>query len=140
MNRSEIGKKARLCLAALFILVPGGCASIEEVAKVPEVSTGAVVRPAEPVVDDHLKEVLVGKWKRHGEGGDTIEFKEDGTVVFFSAIEKTAHPGTYRVMDDKQVSTTMNQGEPIIWGYSVTRNELSLKAPAGLVLKYRRIQ
>jgi len=88
--------------------------------------------------EESLEDTLSGKWKR-GESGDMIEFLRDGTVKFYSPVEKAVYPGTYRIDDDKHITTQLEQGGSITWGFVVSKSELQLKAPSGLVLKYKKV-
>ena len=88
--------------------------------------------------EESAKEALSGKWKRVA-SGDMIEFLQDGTVKFYSFIENAVYPGTYSVDDEKHLTTEVDQGGAITWGFVVSKNELQLKAPSGLVLKYRKV-
>jgi hypothetical protein len=89
-------------------------------------------------LEESVKETISGKWKR-GESGDMIEFLRDGTVKFHSSIENAVYPGTYRVDDEKHITTHLDQGGSITWGFVVSKSELQLTAPSGLVLKYRKV-
>ncbi len=103
--------------------------------KMPEEPSQAEIKaPPEP----GIIETISGKWKRN-QSGDMIEFLPDGTVKFYSPIEKAVYPGTYRVDDEKHITTQLEQGGSITWGFVVSKNELQLTAPSGLVLKYKRI-
>jgi hypothetical protein len=84
------------------------------------------------------KESLLGKWRRDAQGGDTIEFFDNGTVTFFSAVEKIPYPGSYHVLDKDQVEITMKNGKPMTWGYIVTKGDLTLTTPTGVGMKYKR--
>lgn len=117
-----------LCLFAL-----NACA-LKESHKIPEVKTEAELKVS---LEDSVKETISGKWKR-GESGDMIEFLRDGTVKFYSPIEHAVYPGTYRVDDEKHITTQLEQGGSITWGFVVSKSELQLTAPSGLVLKYRK--
>ena len=88
--------------------------------------------------EESLKETLSGMWKRSA-SGDKIEFLQNGTVRFYSAVENAVYPGTYRIDDEKHVTTQLEQGGSITWGFVVSKNELQLTAPSGLVLKYRKV-
>lgn len=143
-------EKARTRKLLCLLLMPAlfGCAGIlqEEAAKTRELSAPheiAAPVPAAPVPDEaeiarrHGKEMLLGKWRRDAQGGDTIEFFDDGTVTFFSAVEKKAYPGSFRVLDKDQVEIQMKSGAPLTWGYAVTKGELTLTTPTGVGMKYR---
>ena len=82
--------------------------------------------------------MLLGKWRRQAEGDDTIEFSDDGTVTFYSAVERVAYPGSYRILDKDQVEITMKKGGTLTWGYVVTKGDLTLTTPTGVEMKYRR--
>ncbi len=136
-----------IILVALF-----GCAGIQQEQAVkpvePPVPEAAVSAPppAAPVPDESEmvrlqgKELLLGKWRRDALGGDTIEFFDDGTVTFFSAVEKTPYPGSYRVLDKDQVEITMKNGKPMTWGYIVSKGDLTLTTPTGVGMKYKRFR
>ncbi len=143
-------EKARTRKLLCLFLMPAaiGCAGIlhDEAAKAPEPRAPQEIvapAPAAPVPDEaeiarrRGKELLLGKWRRDAQGGDTIEFFDDGTVSFFSAVEKKAYPGSFRVLDKDQVEIQMKSGAPLTWGYAVTRGELTLTTPTGVGLKYR---
>ena len=140
--------RTRKLLCLLLIPAAVGCAGIlqEEAVKAPEPMAQqeiAAPAPAAPVPDEaelarqRGKEMLLGKWRRDAQGGDTIEFLDDGTVTFFSAVEKRAYPGSFRVLDKDQVEIKMKSGAPLTWGYAVTRGELTLTTPTGVGMKYR---
>jgi len=138
--------RTRNLLCLLLIPAVIGCAGVlqDEVVKAPEPRIPQeIAAPAAPVPDEaeiarlHAKEMLLGKWRREAQGGDTIEFFDDGTVTFFSAVEKRAYPGSFRVLDKDQVEIQMKSGAPLTWGYAVTRGELTLTTPTGVGLKYR---
>ena len=99
--------------------------------------------PAAPVPDEsetariQAREMLLGKWMRI-QGADTIEFLEDGTVSLYSAVERVAYPGTYRIIDKRRIEITMKKGDPRTWEYAVTRGELTLTTPTGVNMKYKR--
>lgn len=99
-----------------------------------EPSQAEIQAPAEP----GIIEAISGKWKR-SQSGDMIEFLQDGTVKFYSPIEHAVYPGTYRIDDEKHITTQLEQGGSITWGFVVSKNELQLVAPSGLVLKYRKV-
>ena len=134
-----------LLLLALF-----GCAGIlqEEAIKPQEPSPQpvAVALPPAPVPDEsemiraQAKEMLLGKWKRQAMGDDTIEFMEDDTVVLYSAVERVAYPGSYRILDKDQIEITMKKGGTLTWGYAVTKGDLTLTTPTGVGMKYKRIR
>lgn len=141
------GTRNLLCLLLIAVLI--GCAGVlqDEAVKAPEPMAQqeiAAPAPAAPVPDEaeiarlRGKEMLLGKWRRDVQGGDTIEFLDDGTVSFFSAVEKMAYPGRYRVLDRDKVEIQMKSGSPLTWGYAVTRGELTLTTPTGVGMKYKR--
>lgn len=143
-------EKARTRKLLCLLLIPAaiGCAGIlqDEAAKTREPSAPheiAAPAPAAPVPDEaelarqRGKEMLLGRWRRDAQGGDTIEFLDDGTVTFFSAVEKRAYPGSFRVLDKAQVEIQMKSAAPLTWGYAVTRGELTLTTPTGVAMKYR---
>ncbi|MCX5833314.1 MAG: hypothetical protein NTV99_02145 [Deltaproteobacteria bacterium] len=121
---------------AFCLFVLNDCALMEghKIPEVKEVKTEAELGAS---LDEGVKEAISGKWKR-GESGDMIEFLRDGTVKFYSPIENAVYPGTYRVDDDKHITTQLEQGGSITWGFVVSKSELQLTAPSGLVLKYRK--
>jgi hypothetical protein len=134
-----------------LLLIPAliGCAGVlqDEAVKAPEQSAPqeiAAPAPVAPVPDEaetarlRGKEMLLGKWRRDAQGGDTIEFFDDGTVSFFSAVEKMAYPGSYRILDKDKVEIRMKSGAPLTWGYAVTKGELTLTTPTGVGMKYKR--
>ena len=136
-----------LCLILLSVLL--GCAGARQADPVktgepsaPEVNAVSP-EPAAPVPDEseavraHAAEMLLGKWRRV-QGGDTIEFREDGTVSLYSAVERVAYPGSCRILDGSWLEITMNKGGALTWGYTVTKGELTLIAPTGVEMKYRR--
>lgn len=135
-----------ICLVLLCGLL--GCAAIhpEKAATSgdPSPQSVTVAVPAPPVPDEseiirnRAKELLIGKWRRQIQGGDTIEFLEDGTVTFFSAVERVVYPGSYRILDKDQIEITMKNGGTLTWGYSVTKGDLTLTTPTGVDMKYRR--
>ncbi len=135
-----------LCLLLLTALF--GCAGVlqEEPVKVREPSpppAAVAPPPAAPVPDEsetariQAREMLLGKWMRI-QGADTIEFLEDGTVSLYSAVERVAYPGTYRIIDKRRIEITMKKGDPRTWEYAVTRGELTLTTPTGVNMKYKR--
>ncbi|OPY08742.1 MAG: hypothetical protein A4E67_00925 [Syntrophaceae bacterium PtaB.Bin038] len=139
------GRRNLLCLLLIPALV--GCAGVlqDEAAKAPEPPVPReIAAPAAPIPDEaetvrlQGKEMLLGKWRRDAPGGDTIEFLDDGTVNFFSAVEKRAYPGSYRVLDKDKLEIVMKSGAPLTWGYAVTRGELTLTTPTGVGMKYKR--
>jgi len=141
--------RTRKLLCLLLIPAAVGCAGIlqEEAVKAPEPMAQqeiAAPAPAAPVPDEaelarqRGKEMLLGKWRRDAQGGDTIEFFDDGTVSFFSAVEKMAYPGSYRILDKDKVEIRMKSGAPLTWGYAVTKGELTLTTPTGVGMKYKR--
>ena len=140
------GTRNLLCLLLIPALI--GCAGVlqDEAVKAPEPRAPQAIAapaPAAPVPDEaeiarlRGKEMLLGKWRRDVQGGDTIEFFDDGTVSFFSAVEKRAYPGSYRVLDRDKVEIQMKSGAPLTWGYAVSRGELTLTTPTGVGMKYR---
>jgi hypothetical protein len=147
-------KRTTCCriLFLLLLLALSGCAGIlqEEAAKPQEPSPAPVaVAPAPapaPVPDEsetiraQVKEMLLGKWKRQTLGDDTIEFMEDGTVIFFSAVERVAYPGSYAILDKDQIEITMRKGGTLTWVYAVTKGDLTLTTPTGVSMKYKRIR
>lgn len=146
MNAGCFGKTLGLLVMTALV----GCAGVlqEEPVKAREPSAppAAVAPPPAPPVPDEsetvrarAREMLLGKWRRV-QGADTIEFLEDDTVSLYSAVEKTAYPGTYRVLDDSQVEITMKAGAPLTWGYAVTKGELTLTTPTGVGMKYKRLR
>jgi len=82
--------------------------------------------------------MLLGKWKRQAQGGDTIEFSDDGTVTLYSTVERVAYPGSYRILDKDQLEITMKKGGTLTWGYAVTKGDLTLTTPTGVAMKYKR--
>lgn len=144
MNTVCFGKT--LCLLVLTALF--GCAGVlqEEPVKLREPSAPQAAvspPPAAPVADEaetariQAKEMLLGKWVRI-QGADTIEFLADDTISLFSAVERVAYPGTYRIIDKQQVEITMKKGDPRTWGYALTKGELTLTTPTGVNMKYKR--
>ena len=134
-------------IALLLLIALFGCAGIqqEETVKPREPSpqsTVAVTPQAQPVPDEsemirsRAKEMLLGKWRR--QEGDTIEFMEDGTVTLYSAVERIAYPGSYRILDKEQLEITMKKGGTLTWGYAVTKGDLTLTTPTGVSMKYKR--
>ena len=119
---------------ALCLFVLNACALMEG-HKIPSEKTEAEIRAS---LEAGVRETLSGKWKR-GESGDLIEFFRDGTVKFYSPIENAVYPGTYRIDDEKHITTQLEQGGSITWGFAVSKSELQLTAPSGLVLKYRKV-
>lgn len=139
--------RTRNLLSLVLIPLLIGCAGVlqDEAAKVPELSDQRqIAAPAAPVPDEEEtarvrgKEMLLGKWRRDAQGGDTIEFFDDGTVSFFSAVEKAVYPGSYRILDKDKVEIKMRSGAALTWGYAVTRGELILTTPTGVGMKYKR--
>lgn len=144
MNAARFGKA--LCLLLLTVLC--GCAGVlqeEPVrAREPSAPPAAVAPPpAAPVPDEaetariQAREMLLGKWVRI-QGADTIEFLEDDTVRLYSAVEKVAYTGSYRVIDRHQIEITMKKGDPLTWGYACTKGELTLTTPTGVGMRYKR--
>lgn len=127
-------KLARLTFCLLGIFVLGACA-VTESQRMPVEKTE--VQPQAPP-EAAVREDILGKWRR-GQSGDMIEFLPDGTVKFYSAIENTVYAGTFRVEDEKHITTSVQQGGDITWVFVVSKNELHLTAPSGLVLKYRKV-
>lgn len=144
MKESQFSKI--VCLLLLPVLL--GCAGVrpEEpvTAREPSAPVIAVAPAPAPSVPDETetarlqaKELLLGKWRRV-QGGDTIEFLEDDTVSLYSAVEKVSYPGSYRILDKERLEITMKKGGTLTWGYIVTKGELTLTAPTGVEMKYRR--
>jgi hypothetical protein len=142
-------KKSSFCgIVGLLLLVALlGCAgTLQQEAVKPQepAPQPATVAPPPPVPDEsemirsQAKEMLLGKWRRQAQGGDTIEFMEDGTVTLFSAVERVAYPGSYRLLDKDQIEITMKKGSTLTWGYTVTKGDLTLTAPTGVEMKYKR--
>ena len=143
-------KKASCCkmIAPLVLIALFGCAGIQQGETVkpqepaPQLAEAAVIVPAQPVPDEsemvriRAKEMLLGKWRR--QEGDTIEFMEDGTVTLYSAVERIAYPGSYRILDKEQLEITMKKGGTLTWGYAVTKGDLTLTTPTGVDMKYKR--
>lgn len=130
-------KYALLTLCVPCLLILSACAAMEMQtiplpAEKPEVELKA---PPEAGV----REDILGKWRR-SQSGDMIEFLRDGTVKFYSPIENAVYPGTYHVDDEKHITTSVEQGGDITWGFVVSKSELQLTAPSGLVLKYRKVE
>ena len=123
-----------LTVFALCLFVLNACALMEG-HQIPGEKTETEIKVSP---EESLKDTLSGKWKR-SESGDMIEFLRDGTVKFYSPIENAVYPGTYRIDDDKHITTQLEQGGSITWGFAVSKSELQLKAPSGLVLKYRKV-
>lgn len=128
-----------------------GCTGLsqeERTAKSPEptLQPAEVAKPQPPDPDEsdmirlRAKEELLGKWKRQAQGDDTIEFFEDGTVNFYSAVEKVAYPGSYLILDKDRIEITMAKGGTLTWGYAVAKGELTLTAPTGVGMKYKRFR
>jgi hypothetical protein len=90
------------------------------------------------VMRAQAKEMLLGKWKRQALGDDTIEFLDDDTVILYSAVERVAYPGTYRILDKDQIEISMKKGGTLTWGYAVTKADLTLTTPTGVDMKYKR--
>jgi hypothetical protein len=144
--------KKTTCCRILYLLLPlllFGCAGIppEEVSTPQDPPPSIVVTPPPAPVPDEseiiraqAKETLLGKWKRQAMGDDTIEFMEDDTVILFSAVERVAYPGSYRILDKDQVEITMKKGGTLTWVYAVTKGELTLTTPTGVSMKYKRIR
>ncbi len=142
-------RKTACCriLFLLLLLLLFGCAGIpqEEASKPQDPPLSIVVPPTPAPVPDEseiiraqAKEMLIGKWKRQALGDDTIEFMEDDTVILYSAVERVAYPGSYRILDKNQIEITMKKGGPLTWGFAVTKGELTLTTPTGVDMKYKR--
>ena len=144
-------KKSSFCGAiGLFLLFAFlGCTGIQQEVTVkpqepPPQPAAVVPPPAQPVPDEsemirsQAKAMLLGKWRRQAQGGDTIEFMEDGTVTLFSAVERVVYPGSYRLLDKDQIEITMKKGSTLTWGYTVTKGDLTLTTPTGVEMKYKR--
>jgi hypothetical protein len=138
-------KKSSFCsvisLFLLFALL--GCAGIAVETKEPLPQAAEVVPPppvpdASEMIRAEAKEMLLGKWKRQAQGGDTIEFFDDGTVNLYSAVERVAYPGIYRILDKDHLEITMKKGGTLTWGYAVTKGDLTLTTPTGVDMKYKR--
>jgi hypothetical protein len=137
-----------ICLFLLCALL--GCAGVlqEEAAKAqgPSPQPAVIAPPPAPVPDEsevmrsQAREMLLGKWKRQALGDDTIEFVEDGTVIMYSAVERVAYPGSYRVLDKDQIEIAMQKGGTLTWRYAVTKGDLTLTTPTGVNMKYKRIR
>ena len=82
-------------------------------------------------------EVLANEWGERNHAS-VVSFLEDGTVTIFSAVERTPYTGSYRVFDRDRLEITMKKGGTLTWGYAVTKGELTLTAPTGVEMKYRR--
>jgi hypothetical protein len=149
MRERKAMKKTPCCkmIAPLLVIAFFGCAGIQQEQTVkPQApspqSTVAVTPPAQPVPEEsemirsRVKEMLLGKWRR--QEGDTIEFMEDGTVTLYSAVERIAYPGSYRILDKEQLEITMKKGGTLTWGYAVTKADLTLTTPTGVGMKYKR--
>ncbi|HEX7539808.1 MAG TPA: hypothetical protein VF358_05865 [Syntrophales bacterium] len=144
-------KKSSFCsVIGLFLLFSFlGCAGIQQEGAVkpqePSPQPATIVTPPAPPVPDEsemiraeAKEMLLGKWKRQALGDDTIEFLGDDTVIFYSAVERVAYPGSYRILDKDQIEITMKKGGTLTWGYAVTKGDLTLTTPTGVNMKYKR--
>jgi len=144
-------KKTPCCkmIALLLLIALFGCAGIlqEETVKPQEPSpqpAAVAPPPVQPVPDEsemirsRAREMLLGKWRRQAQGGDTIEFMEDGTVILYSAVERIGYPGSYRILDKEQLEITMKKGGTLTWGYAVTKGDLTLTTPTGVSMKYKR--
>lgn len=140
-------KKSSFCsvisLFLLFALL--GCAGMAVETREPLPQAAEVVPPppvpdASEMIRAEAKEMLLGKWKRQAQGGDTIEFFDDGTVNLYSAVERVAYPGSYRILDKDQLEITMKKGGTLTWGYAVTKGDLTLTTPTGVDMKYKRIR
>lgn len=138
-------KKSSFCsvisLFLLFALL--GCAGMAVETREPLPQAAEVVPPppvpdASEMIRAEAKEMLLGKWKRQAQGGDTIEFFDDGTVNLYSAVERVAYPGIYRILDKDHLEITMKKGGTLTWGYAVTKGDLTLTTPTGVDMKYKR--
>ncbi len=139
-------------LLLIFLVALFGCAGIQQEQAVKPVEPPvpeAVVSappPAAPVPDEsemiraQAKEMLLGKWKRQAMGDDTIEFLDNDTVILYSAVERIAYSGSYRILDRDQIEITMKKGGALTWGYAVTKGDLTLTTPTGVSMKYKRIR
>jgi len=150
MRERKAMKKTPCCkmIASLLLIALFGCAGIQQEETVkprepaPQSAAAAVTPPAQPVPDEsemirsRAREMLLGKWRR--QEGDTIEFMEDGTVTLYSAVERIAYPGSYRILDKEQLEITMKKGGTLTWGYAVTKGDLTLTTPTGVSMKYKR--
>ncbi len=124
-----------LCVPCLLILC--ACAAMDVHTLPAPAEKRGVELEAPP--DTDVGESILGKWRR-SHSGDMIEFLRDGTVKFYSPIENAVYPGTYRVDDEKHITTVVEQGGDITWGFEVSKSELRLTAPSGLVLKYKKVE
>jgi hypothetical protein len=138
-------KKSSFCsVISLFLLFSLlGCAGIAVETREPLPQAAEVVPPppvpdASEMIRAEAKEMLLGKWKRQAQGGDTIEFFDDGTVNLYSAVERVAYPGIYRILDKDHLEITMKKGGTLTWGYAVTKGDLTLTTPTGVDMKYKR--
>lgn len=138
-------KKSFFCsITGLFLLFSLlGCAGMAVETREPLPQAAEVVPPppvpdASEMIRAEAKEMLLGKWKRQAQGGDTIEFFDDGTVNLYSAVERVAYPGIYRILDKDQLEITMKKGGTLTWGYAVTKGDLTLTTPTGVDMKYKR--
>jgi len=128
----------------MFLLVALlGCAGMavetrEPLPQAAEVAPPPPVPDASEMIRAEAKEMLVGKWRRQAQGGDTIEFFDDGTVILYSAVERIDYPGSYRILDKDQLEISMKKGGTLTWGYAVTKGDLTLTAPTGVDMKYKR--
>ncbi len=146
MRFRKNGRYFLLALSAVCLLVLNACA-VREGYQVP-VEKEAVERHGAPDESRQAEiqappgpgviEMISGKWRR-SQSGDMIEFLRDGTGKFYSPVDKAVYPWTYRIDDDTHITTELGQGGSITWGFVVSKNELQLKAPSGLVLKYKKV-
>ncbi len=128
----RIFTRLTLCVWCFFFL--GACA-VTESQRLPAEKTE--VQPQAPP-EAGVREDILGKWRR-GQSGDMIEFLPGGAVKFYSAIENAVYAGTFRIEDENHITTSVEQGGDITWVFVVSKNELHLTAPSGLVLKYRKV-
>jgi hypothetical protein len=86
--------------------------------------------------------VLLGKWQSIY-SNETIELLKDGTVTINNPKGKSA-TGDFKLADDEHIRIEFKGlrglGDPVVFKFSVSGDELSLTFPDGKGSKYRRVK